>query len=214
METAVQPNKAEELGRVHAAEVFGRIYASREWGGVSASGPGSSIEACAVLIQRLPGMLANLEVRSLLDIPCGDFHWMQHVVWRVEYIGADIVPEMIEANKVKHARPGVAFMVADITSDQLPACDLLFCRDALVHMPLADCVKAIENIKRSGATYLLCTTFAERTSNPQSPLGSWRPLNMELAPFNFPASLIMIDEGKSGEYADKSMGLWMVGDLP
>jgi hypothetical protein len=36
------------------------------------------------------------DVKSLLDIPCGDFHWMRRVnLQGLSYVGADIVRELI-----------------------------------------------------------------------------------------------------------------------
>jgi hypothetical protein len=35
----------------------------------------------------------------LLDIPCGDFNWMKLLNLGVDYIGADIVGELIAENR-------------------------------------------------------------------------------------------------------------------
>lgn len=37
------------------------------------SGVGSSLDATRAVSNALPGVLDSLEVRSMLDIPCGDF---------------------------------------------------------------------------------------------------------------------------------------------
>ena len=38
----------------------------------------------------------------MLDIPCGDFYWMKEVDLKdIEYIGADIVDELIKKNNDK-----------------------------------------------------------------------------------------------------------------
>jgi hypothetical protein len=42
-------------------------------------------------------------------------------------------------------------------------------------------------------------------------------LNLQLPPFNFPAPLRLIEENcteDGGKYADKSLGLWRLSDLP
>jgi hypothetical protein len=92
--------------------------------------------------------------------------------------------------------------------------DLVLCRDCLVHLSSKDAVAALRNLKRSGSTYLLATTFPEHTDNPDVITGYWRPINLELPPFALPRPMLMINEGcpeRGG--ADKSLGLWRIADL-
>jgi hypothetical protein len=57
--------------------LFTNIYRSNHWGGAdSVSGGGSDLEQTSALRAALPGVLQRLGVRTLLDAPCGDFHWM------------------------------------------------------------------------------------------------------------------------------------------
>jgi hypothetical protein len=96
--------------------------------------------------------------------------------------------------------------------------DLILCRDCLVHLPLADAVNAVDNLRRSGSQYLLTTTFVNRDDNRDIPAaGGWRPLNLRRPPFNFPDPLLVLDErctAGDGKYADKSLGLWLLASLP
>jgi len=44
--------------------------------------------------------LQSLQIKTLLDAPCGDGNWINKVdLSGITYIGADIVPEIIETNK-------------------------------------------------------------------------------------------------------------------
>src|SRR5688572_15166107 len=88
--------QADAEGSAARARVFCRIHAANEWGTVeSRSGPGSTLARTEHLREGLPRLLDELGVRSLLDAPCGDFHWMQHVVPHLDrYVGVDIVPEL------------------------------------------------------------------------------------------------------------------------
>ena len=76
-------------------------------------------------------------------------------------------------------------------------------------------LKALANLKRSGSTYLLTTTFVARGSNDDIRVGRWRPLNLERAPFNLPAPLRSIDE-ECPEPAnrDKRLALWRIDSIP
>src|SRR5206468_8081366 len=109
------------------------------------------------------------------------------------------------------------FIHLDITRDYLPQVDLIFCRDCLVHFPLAEIANALTNFKRSKSKYLLTTTFTEPRANTEIATGQWRPLNLQLPPFNFPPPLRLINEKcteVNGAYADKGLGLWRLEDIP
>jgi hypothetical protein len=44
----------------------------------------------------------------------------------------------------------------------------------------------------------------------------WRPLNLELPPFNFPKPVKLINEQcteGNGEYTDKHLGLWFLDEV-
>ncbi len=186
-------------------------------GDESVSGPGSSLAQTAELRQRLPLLLAHLRARSMLDAPCGDFHWMQHVTLGIDdYVGVDVVPTLIACNAERHAGPRRRFAQRDILRDLLPAADVILCRDCLVHLGFAEIRRVVRNFQRSGSRYLLTTTFSRVTENRDCETGGWRPLNLEQAPFQFPPPLALINEKCTegqGRYADKSLGLWRLRDL-
>jgi hypothetical protein len=95
--------------------------------------------------------------------------------------------------------------------------DLVLCRDCLVHLSNAHIRDAIENLRASGSTWLLTTTFRAHDQNGDLDDGDWRPLNLERPPFGFPPPVAVVNEGCSehdGAFADKSLGLWRIADLP
>jgi hypothetical protein len=158
--------------------------------------------------------LKRLEVRALLDAPCGDFNWAAPVAAAVEsYVGVDVVPELIAAN-IQSAGTQPRFLCADLTRDRLPPADLILCRDCLVHFSFADIRAALRNFRRSGATWLLTTTFIDpNRRNEDIGSGGWRALNLELPPFRFPPPSALIDEHcehTGGIYRDKRLGLWKI----
>lgn len=192
---------------------FTGIYKSRYWGASgSASGGGSSLDSTLVVRALLGRLFMQKRIRSFVDVPCGDFHWMQAVsLDGVRYTGGDIVAPLIAENKKRHERDGVRFMHLDVINDRLPSVDLVLCRDCLVHLPLADVTKALRNIARSGSTWLLTTTFPTRAQNAEIAPGKWRPLNLQIAPFHLPPPEELVNEecvDADGAYADKSLGLW------
>lgn len=230
-----------EMAAPVMSEVFRKIYATNAWASDdSHSGRGSDLAQTAEIRAALPSLLHELGVQTMLDVPCGDFHWMRMLKLDVDYIGADVVPDLIAANNVRYCNERRRFQVLDIVNDKIPQVDLILCRDLLVHFSFLDAVNAIRNIKRSGSTYLLTTTFTSRTSHDDISTGRWRVLNLELPPFNFPIPLRIINEKcteqgmdveesklrlwlyrlrphklvkNSNGWADKSLGLWRLADL-
>lgn len=199
---------------------FELIYRTNLWGAEkSQSGLGSELDATTSLRRDLTQLLRRLRVQSILDLPCGDFTWMAQMdLGGIRYLGADIVPDIVAANAAHYGHAGhIDFARLDLVSDTLPAADLVLCRDCLVHLSFANIHRAIANLKRSGTCWLLTTTFPDASANRDIEDGDWRVLNLQYAPFLFPAPLAVINEGcteAGGDYADKSLALWRVGDLP
>jgi len=209
-----------EFAELDLAKRFERIHETNLWGAdTSVSGVGSELDATAAMRARLPGMLTELGVRSLLDAPCGDHRWMASLKLDIDcYFGLDIVPSIVEALQERYRRDARrTFLLADLTRDALPRCDLILSRDCLVHFSFATLDRALRNLKASGATWLLTTTFPELERNEEIEDADWRPLNCERAPLNWPAPVEVINERcteAGGAYADKSLALWRLSDLP
>lgn len=215
--------RRKELDQLEGASLkdrFSAIYDNNIFGGrESRSGAGSDLSQTAIIRQEIPRILYQIGAKSLLDAPCGDWFWMQHVDLGVDlYVGADIVPALIAQNQMRYSAPGREFRCLNLTEDDLPQVDVIFSRDCLVHLTLQDARRMVANFKRSGSTYLLTTTFTDYTKNVElSGANSfWRPLNMQVSPFDFPRPLILLNEGCTegkGRYASKSLGLWRLDDL-
>jgi methyltransferase family protein len=191
--------------------VFRRIWLENAWGSEeSRSGPGSGLARTQSLREALPAVLSEHGVRVLLDAPCGDFHWMRHLRYDLErYVGVDVVPEAIEAARRAAAPFPAEFRVADVVKDALPAADAVLCRDALVHLPLRDAVRAIANFRRSGARVLLATTFPATPANDDCRTGSWRPRDLSKPPFDLgPPRQTLFDA--SPDRPDKVLGVWLL----
>jgi hypothetical protein len=197
--------------------IFTKLYYQPNRHREAISGPGSDLIQTAAIARELPVLLDEVGAKILLDAPCGDFFWMQHVALGVEnYIGVDIVRDQIERNRAKYSCLNRRFLCLDVTVDQLPQADLIFSRDLLVHLSFRDIEAALKNFKRTMSEYLLTTTFPRITKNTDIVTGDWRPINLQLPPFNFPRPLRMLCEHcteNGGKYADKSLGLWKLDDL-
>lgn len=212
-------DRAAELREMDLHGRFVHIYKTNLWGSdASRSGSGSTDDQTARIREYLPQLLRGLCAKSLLDVPCGDFAWMRYVdLEGIRYIGADIVPDIIERNRVEFADANREFLRLDLTADPLPVVDVVFCRDCLVHLSAKHIWSAVANLKRSGCTWLLTTTFPAHDAYEEIEDGDWRMLNLEHEPFRFPTPTQILNEGcteSGGFYSDKSLGLWRIADLP
>jgi len=205
----------------NVSEVFSDIYKSNLWHisekRESVSGIGSSLEQTREIIKTLPFLFKKYQIKSILDVPCGDFNWMQNIDFsKMTYIGGDIVSKIVDDNNEKISSGNISFQQINLIEDQIPKADLIFCRDCLVHLSFDDVLSSIENIKASGSKYLMTTTFTGQQSNKDIHTGGWRPLNLQLAPFNFPEPVYILNEKcteMDGLFKDKSLGLWEIEKL-
>jgi hypothetical protein len=181
----------------------------------SVSGSGSTMAATEIIRRELPILTAQFGIKSLLDIPCGDHHWLQHMALDLDcYIGADIVPELVELTRAKYRNARKSFVKLDLVRDQLPPVDMILCRDCLVHFPIADIFQALENIISSQSKYLLATNFPEVKRNVDIRLGRWRKINLLKPPFCLPEPLQVIDDNPAiGASIGKTLSLWSIADI-
>lgn len=193
--------------------VFSKKAANNGWNSLeSISGTGSELIQVRHLLDYLPSYLQKHKITTLLDAPCGDLNWMRYMLpdldnLGIEYLGADIVPAIV--SKLKSQYPTIQFFHLDVMTSNLPTVDCILMRDCLVHLPEDMIYKVLDNCKASGSKYLLTTSFISRTKNRNLKRpGLWRPLNLEIAPYNLVAEPEMVVEGCSegdGKYTDKSL---------
>lgn len=198
-----------KIANKDAKEIFSYVYKKNIWGDdESVSGSGSNKEQTREIVKKLPVLFRKYKIKSILDIPCGDFYWMRDVDLNgISYIGGDVVDELIAETKAKYETDGISFEVLDVIKDDLPKSDIVFVRDCFVHFSFEQIKEAIENIKRSGSKYLLTTSFVDHKENKDIIMGEWRRLNLETKPFNLKA-IYRINEKctqGNGRARDKSL---------
>jgi hypothetical protein len=103
----------------------------------------------------------------------------------------------------------------DLIKDDLPKVDMIMVRDCFIHLSNPLITKALENIKRSGSTYLLTNSFPDMKENMNIKTGTWRRVNFDIAPFNLPKPVASWEET---EHLNKIAGrkfmvLYKIADL-
>jgi hypothetical protein len=196
------------------AQRFTLFYETHYWiDDQSRSGGGSNLYATANIRKAIPGLLSRYGIRSVLDLPCGDFFWFKEMKLDLDrYIGGDIVVPLIASVAEKYASPSRSFRVMDISKDTLPDCDLILVRDCFIHLTFEAILAAVKNITQSKIRFLLTTHFADLAANADIGTGTCRALNLCAPPFNFPPALELIDDYAKG-ITPHQLGLWRVADL-
>jgi hypothetical protein len=188
--------------------VFTRYFHNNHWGDPeSVSGPGSNLDATRNIRDQLPGLLGDHGIRVLLDLPCGDAYWMRQIDVDLDgYIGADVVPDLVDKLAVD-ARPHERFVCLDAISDPLPPADAVLCRDFFIHLSNAHIHAVLDNIRKSGARYLLASNYSDCDNKKDIMTGFFHLVNLEIAPFNLGAPVASISESYP-KHPDKVLALW------
>lgn len=179
----------------------------------SVSGPGSTLAYTARLRKALPLVFDEFSIKTVLDAPCGDYNWMRLLERSgVQYIGGEIVPELVDANNARYRDEVTRFIYCDIVEDELPAVDLWICRDTLFHFSYTDVFKTLDNLFRSEIKYFLATHCPGQLENSDIRTGSCFSRNLVGQPFCFPEPHLWLEDGIEGG-PRRQMGLWEVKAL-
>jgi len=179
------------LRRSEPKTVFTSIWKNNIWGSnETISGPGSTLDQAQNLIDNFPSLIEKFGIQTVFDAPCGDFHWMKEIIRNCSftYIGGDIVDEIININSKKYSTADINFRSFDITNDSFPKADLWLCRAIFYHLPNYQIYLALKNFMNSNIDYILTTNSVTTSGHKNLDIlaGDWRPLNLQLPPFNFP----------------------------
>lgn len=202
------------MSKLSIDERFALIYRSGGWfrNLETRSGAGSTLEATQTLRQELPHILAKLECKKLLDIGCGDFNWMKETKLQCQYLGVDIVRDLIRENTLRYETESIKFSYLDATKDKIPSgYDVIFCREVLFHLSNQDVSKVLTNISESNARFLIVTNMSLSKSNTDIISGGYRPLDLRKEPFSLCEPIYEIKDNVVS--STRTLGVWEIKDL-
>lgn len=200
-------------------EIFENVYLTNAWGSSeSASGTGSELSKTRNLIAYIDTLIDRYRIKNIFDVPCGDFNWMKNVdLAKVQYTGGDIVEKMIVENNKNYEKDNISFVQFDLITDKIcKTYDLIITRDCFVHLSFDDIKRSLHNIVNSDSKYLLLTSFIKTKHNTDIKTGvEWRPINMGIAPFNFPDPIEQFTEtdAEVSWESNKIIALYLISDL-
>lgn len=153
------------------------------------SGSGSTLAYTENIRKELPKVFEKYGIKTILDAPCGDRHWISHMQANVQYISGDIAP--------------TGETVLDIR-EELPKADAWLCRACLFHMPFCDIHRALLN--RSKFRYFIASTH-DNEVNDDRVEGDFKLLNLRKPPFNLPEPMELIKDWIEG-FPVLYLGVW------
>jgi 2-polyprenyl-3-methyl-5-hydroxy-6-metoxy-1,4-benzoquinol methylase len=178
-------------------KIFTTIYKSKHWVQnssllpkefISASGHGSNINTKQhnELTFNFLELIKNYKINSILDMPCGDFLWIKNIIQnsKIDYLGVDIVDELIANNKKLYQNENINFEISDIvdfkTSKKF---DLVLIRDLFIHIKNIDITKILHNLKLMNIKYVALNSYMNE-KNIDVIIGQHRKINLLIEPFN------------------------------
>ncbi len=156
-------------------QTFEKLYKEGTWG--EGSGFGSSLNNTIELREFLTDLVNNFSIASIKDLGCGDFFYLSNTQFinEIDYFGYDIVPFIIEQNKIKYETTKINFFCVDIL-ENFPTIttDLTLIKDVLQHLSFKSIDYIFKNLKDQ--KILVVEDFEEKNRDINN--GSYRGLNL------------------------------------
>ena len=155
----------------------------------SVSGLGSDVRITEKLVLDLSDFIKDNQIKSLLDVACGDFIWMKNLVNEnkgLRYCGLEIVKDIVENNNKKYSNSRIKFDCVDVINSKFPNnYDLILVRDFFIHIKNDDIKNLLKKIKSSNCKYYAINNFPKIILNKEvKNYGHHRLVNIEVEPFN------------------------------
>ena len=204
---AFDAEQARDRGRP-LQDVFHEIYEKKVWAREATdvrytSGPGSAPEVSRNYEDFMVGLIERRpEVRTLVDIGCGDFQVSGRILARLTrpmcYVGCDIAANVVAFNQERHGREGVVFRTLDASSAMPPAGDLVMVREVFQHLSNATILQTIGRLRTVFQEAVITESLVVPCAAPNVDLvsgyrtrdGLKSGVFVDLAPFN----LLVIEE--------------------
>jgi SAM-dependent methyltransferase len=152
--------------------IFDDIYEHDKWNG--GSGPGSNKSNTTEYVSYLNELLSSLNIKSFLDVGCGDWQLAEQVDFTgIRYKGIDVSEKAIKIAKSK-APEGT-----DISNQQIneinESFDFVHIKDVLQHLPLIECDKILGHASKSKYVFVV-NDHCEKNNDIET--GQHRPINV------------------------------------
>ena len=193
------------ISSIKREKIFSSVCNNKLWGSAPNSryfsGHSSHGEAAKVYVEKMAELLRQHSIElerplNVVDLGCGDFAVGRSLLERlpeINYLGCDIVAELVEHNRRQYAGARISFKKMDIVSDTIPDGDVYLVRQVLQHLSNAEIISFFGRVSKK---YIYVTEAHPIESsgpiNPDKPTGDGtrynfhggRGVDLSLPPFN------------------------------
>ncbi len=173
-------------------------------------GAGSTVAFTEQLRPQLEKLFRFLEIRTLVDAPCGDFNWMSRVnISGIKYIGIDMDGDNLLSARTRPSEPWTftpwpkMILQLDLVSNVIPKADLILCRDFFQHLPNEMILQVLHNFRKSGCEWLLATNHDGGYNEDIPTPGGFHRVDLIGVPFSLGQPFERIADGDG-----RSLALW------
>jgi SAM-dependent methyltransferase len=173
------------------AEVFRDAYRKRQWTGGDpdrefSSGPGSGLTYAQPYCDWVSAFARENGITRVVDLGCGDFRIGQSLLasGNFEYLGVDIVPELIANHGARFGGPKVSFQCLNIIDDDLPPGELCLIRQVFQHLSNREIQTVLK--KCPSYAYVLITEHV-----PDTRVFDRSGVFLDKAPFDLPTRTVL-----------------------
>jgi hypothetical protein len=137
-------------------QIFSNVYKKKYWGEVEGSsffsGEGTYISHIDSYNDIIIDAIKKFDIKSVCEIGCGDFEVSKKVLKSVDvdYIGIDVVPELIQHLSQKYGDNSTKFICLDAAKEncELPKFELCIIRQVLQHLSNKDILRVLQNVRQ------------------------------------------------------------------
>lgn len=183
----------------------------------------SSVIGVTHLCNQLPALFKKYNIKKIFDAGANDAAWqIQTLSHMVEYHAGEHNADIVSKAKLKN--PELSIRQHNVTTDLLPAVDLLFVRDVAIHMNNFYKKQLLTNWLSSSIPWLLITQMSNTKINYDSDQTDkfhdesvvrpehwyFAEINWQLHPWNFPCPMDKVEDGEqiTSKPIERFMYLW------
>lgn len=137
-------------------QIFSNVYKKKYWGESQESdffsGEGTYVSHIDSYNEVLVETIKKFNIKSICEIGCGDFEVSKKLLNSIDvnYLGVDVVPELIEHLSQEYGNESTKFVCLDAAKEncELPKYDLCIIRQVLQHLSNKDIQRVLKNVNQ------------------------------------------------------------------
>ncbi len=181
----VNLNNTLQMMEQEMKETFTKTYDKKIWR--SGSGTGSTYEATAPYRKYLQDFLRLKNIKSVLDLGCGDWEFSKTIDWNgIQYTGVDVVESVLAEDIKLYARNNIKFILTDFYKqrNELPPAELLLIKDVFQHWPNEYIFAFLPVLSKYRYVLITNCVWPTKLLNGDIVLGGFRPVDLTQKPFS------------------------------